>query len=306
MNEMPIDRNQPPPISAVVVTYQPEAVLLDNLRRLCNQVAEIVLVDNGSSGAAARFVESAGKLPGVRLICNETNLGIAAALNIGIRHALQSGRSWVATFDQDSAISEHYFEQLFTAYAACPSSPSVGMIVPGGWGDPRRAVRKETRAPTAWSFVPGAVNSGSLIKTAVFPATGFFDESLFIDYVDTDFCLRLQKSGFKILSATAVFLAHELGEKQTCRWLGLPISFRSHAVWRYYYIVRNRLLLYRRHALRFPRWFLHDAGWLLLELGRILCLENQPGPKLRAAFRGFMDAVCGRTGRHPEFPPSRR
>ena len=293
----------PPLLSAVVVTYQPDESLLSNLRKLSGQVAEIIVVDNGSEGASARWVESAGTMPGVSLIRNGSNLGIAAALNIGVRRALQLGRPWVATLDQDSTVPDQYFEQLFQAYRMYPISTKIGMIVPGGWG--ASLAKKTTPSPNG-SFVSGAVTSGSLIKGEMFLKTGFFDEALFIDYVDTDFCLRVRKDGFKILSVGSVFLQHELGEKQVRRLFGFGISFRVHAAWRYYYIVRNRLVLYRRYWLNSPLWFLHDSGWLLLELGRIVCLENGRGPKLRAVLSGIKDGLRGKTGRHPSFPPNHK
>ena len=191
-----------PRIAAVVVTYQPDAVVLDNLRRLCAQVSPVIVVDNGSQGASAQLVETAGTLPGVRLIRNHSNLGIATALNIGIRHALQGGSQWVATFDQDSAITEGFFEKFFDAWNACPVREQVGMIVPGHWAyDAALETKQDSTAPL-FAFVTGAPTSGSVIKAEVFQATGFYDDSLFIDYVDTDSCLRLLKGGFKILSAT--------------------------------------------------------------------------------------------------------
>jgi rhamnosyltransferase len=293
-------------ISAVVVTYQPDAALLENLRRLVRQIPKVIVVDNGSDGATAKLVESAGTLAGVHLIRNGSNLGIATALNIGVRCALQSGSKWIATFDQDSAIPEHYFDQLFRAYEMCPRSQSVGMIVPGVWAAPDAMTNKKHPVLPAWSFVRGAVNSGSLVKAEVFETAGFYDDALFIDYVDMDFCLRLQKCGFKILSATSVVLEHELGTKQTRNLLGFHLSFRIHTAWRYYYIMRNRLVLYRRYFAAFPRWALHDASWLLLELGRIFCLESGRGNKLSAVFRGMADGLRGKTGRHPEFPPENK
>ena len=304
---MNIGPEQPPTgaplISAVVVTYQPTITLEDNVRRLCDQVAEVILVDNGSEGVSARSVESAGKMPGVHLIRNGSNLGIAAALNIGIRHALQFKRSWIATFDQDTAIPEDYFEQLFQAYRICPDSRNVGMITPGGWTEIGASTAHAQPAKPAWTFAQGAISSGSLIRAGIFGLIGFYDDALFIDYVDTDFSLRLRKYGFKILSAPSVVLEHELGAKQTRRLLGFQISFRIHAAWRYYYIVRNRLLLYRRYLTFSPLWVLYDARWLLLELGRIIVLEGERQSKLHAVFHGIKDGLRGRIGRHPNYPP---
>lgn len=292
-------------MAAVVVTYQPEATLLENIQRIAGQVPEVIIVDNGSRGDAASWVEAAAQVPGVRLIRNRENLGIAAALNIGIRQALQSGWEWVATFDQDTAIPEHYFENLFAVYDACPAAAEIGMMVAGGWRETgaARGTPEPSQLKSNWSFVCGAVNSGSMIKAAIFQQAGFYDDALFIDYVDTDFCLRLQQYGFKILSANSVVLEHELGEKQTRNLLGFKVSFRIHSAWRYYYIMRNRWVLYRRFGNIFPGWVLHDGRWMLLEMGRMAFLEQGRKAKLQAAWLGIKDGICGRTGRHPQFPP---
>ena len=290
-------------ISAVVVTYQPDATLLDNLRKLSGQITDIIIVDNGSAGASSKTMETAGSLPGVRLIRNGSNLGIATALNIGIRCALQSGCQWIATFDQDSAIPEHFFEELFDAYNACPMPEKIGMIVPGQYSTQAASAAKPAHSgKPQFSFVTATMSSGSLIKSSVFERTGFFDDALFIDYVDVDFCLRLQKNGFKILSATSVVLNHELGAEQTRRFPGFQLSFRVHTAWRYYYILRNRVIVCRRYAFMFPRLILWHSIWIPLELVRIACLEKERLVKLRAAFRGVWDGLCGKTGRNADFP----
>jgi rhamnosyltransferase len=277
---------------------------LENFRRLLAQVPLVIVVDNGSDGESAKVVAAAGELAGVHLILNGSNLGIATALNIGIRHALQTGCQWVATFDQDSSIPDHFFENLFQAYNVSPAPERTGMIAPGKWSAQSDIAPKPDHFGDAlYSFVTGAITSGSLTKAGMFETVGFYDDALFIDYVDADYCLRLQKMGFKILSATSVVLAHELGTKQTRKLLGFQLSFRIHAAWRYYYIMRNRLVLYRRYFTTFPLWALRDAkGLLLMELGRIIILENRRRQKLYAVFQGFRDGLRGNTGRHPDFP----
>ncbi|HEV2329470.1 MAG TPA: glycosyltransferase family 2 protein [Verrucomicrobiae bacterium] len=297
--------NELPLITAVVVTYRPNGALLENLRGIISQVPTVIVVDNGSDGPSAKVVEAAGNLAGIQLIRNGANLGIATALNIGIRQALRAGYQWVATFDQDSAIPDHFFQELVRTYQACPATEKVGMVTPGKWSvgstSPTQPVNTEE---PLFSFVPAAITSGSLIRAEVFEPVGFYDDELFIDYVDADFCLRMRKHGFKILKATQVVLEHELGTKQTRNLLGYLLSFRIHTAWRYYYNIRNRLLLYRRYVTTSPYWVLCDAAWLVLEFGRITFLEKGHGPKLQAVIRGLMDGLCGRTGRHPNYPPN--
>lgn len=299
---MPVNLNQLPPVSAVVVTYQPHVSVLENLRRLLRQIPAVIVVDNGSVGESAKVVEAAGSLTGVELIRNGSNLGIATALNVGIRHALRDGFQWVATFDQDSSISDRYFEELFRAYNACPAPDRVGMIVPGKCSPQPAVVPQTVATDSFFSYTPAAITSGSLTKAGVFEAAGMYDEGLFIDFVDVDFCLQLRKSRFKILKAKRAVLNHELGTKETRNLLGLKVSFRSHSTWRHYYMMRNRILLYRRYFTVFPMWVGCEAVLILYDFTKIICLEDKTAARLRTVFKGIRDGLRGITGRHADFP----
>ncbi len=71
-------------------------VLEQTLSSLINQLYHIVVVDDGSSGKII--------LPGnsrVYLLRHRVNLGQGAALQTGIRYALQKGASYIITFDSD-------------------------------------------------------------------------------------------------------------------------------------------------------------------------------------------------------------
>jgi rhamnosyltransferase len=287
-------------IAAVVVTYHPGSVVLENMRRLSEQIDQIFVVDNYSAGASAQVVEAVEKLPGIKVIRNASNLGIASGLNIGIREALKTGVDWIANFDQDSAITADYFKNLLHAYELCPEAKCVGMVVPLGWSAPIAKVMR-IGAPV-WSFVMGANTSGSLIKSEVIRKVGLYDDELFIDFVDMDYCLRMKKHGFKVLKAMQVVLHHELGSKQTRKVLGVKISFRDHTAWRYYYMMRNRLLMYRRFFTVSPLWICADIGWFFYGMAQ-LCIEPDRWKKIQAMRSGFFDALRNRSGRHPQFPP---
>jgi rhamnosyltransferase len=112
----------------------------------------------------------------------------------------------------------------------------------------------------------------------------------------------MKQKGFKILKAMCVALHHELGSKQTRNILGLKISFRDHTAWRYYYMMRNRLLLYHRFFAVAPMWVCADIAWFFYGMAQF-CLEDDRGKKMNAMVDGFADATRGRTGRHPQYPP---
>src|SRR5258708_4061614 len=74
-------------LCAVVVTYFPDEKLLDRLQKIQQQVDRVVVVDNGSSGESAESLRTAEQKLHLEVIRNAENLGIATALNQGVRQA---------------------------------------------------------------------------------------------------------------------------------------------------------------------------------------------------------------------------
>jgi rhamnosyltransferase len=293
----------PSSVQAVVVTYLPRAETVDNLRALTSQLEAVVVVDNSPVESSAAVLAEIERLPRVQVVRNGRNLGIAAALNRGIQIARQSGREWVATFDQDSCVTPGFFAGLLAAYGQCPDREQVALVSPAFvYPEAPAPAKPDTEPPPETSLILTAMTSGSLIRTEVFAKLGGYDEDLFIDYVDYDHCLRMQAAGYRLRRANRVFLQHRLGTPQKHRLLGREIAIKAHSAWRRYYITRNRLLVYRRYALQFPRWCLHDFGWFFLELGKVLVFEADKLTKLRNILKGLIHGILGKTG--PRLPPS--
>src|SRR5271168_4239515 len=94
--------------SAIVVTYHPRSEYLENLASIRAQVDSLIVVDNGSTQDALSGMRRASAEAGFTLIENGTNLGIATALNLGVREAQRQGCDWVALFDQDSVLTDGF------------------------------------------------------------------------------------------------------------------------------------------------------------------------------------------------------
>src|ERR1700686_4316422 len=89
-------------ICAVVVTYFPKLACVENLAALAPHVGKLLIVDNGSSVQTLEPVEVAAQRLDATVVRLGSNLGIAAALNVGLKLAREQGYRWLATFDQDS------------------------------------------------------------------------------------------------------------------------------------------------------------------------------------------------------------
>src|ERR1700756_2986734 len=120
----------PQRVCAVIVTYRPDTTLLDQLSIVLAQVQGMVVVDNGSHKNELGAIRAASSAIGFHLIENGENMGVAEALNQGVRWAKCRGYRWVILFDQDSGISDKFIDQMFEVWRTLPDRERVASIHP--------------------------------------------------------------------------------------------------------------------------------------------------------------------------------
>jgi len=141
--------------------------------------------------------------------------------------------------------------------------------------------------------------SGSLIRANALLSVGEMRESFFIDYVDTDWCLRAVSSGWRLLVSHQAVLTHRLGAAQrhdVNRFVS--ILTKNHSADRRFTIFRNRLFMWREYWRRVPCFVSFDMIAACYDLLRIVLIEKNKGAKLRAALKGTLSGF----GYTPESP----
>jgi rhamnosyltransferase len=279
-------------ICAVVVTYFPKAGCAENLAALAPQVGRLVIFDNGSSAESLAPVEAAAQQLGATLTRFTSNLGIATALNAGLRFAREHGFRWLATFDQDSRCTPGMIEEMTRVFESYPQPHKVAVITP--YHVDRRlgfAIRERgtEAAGEDWRIIPTTMTSGNLLNVAIATAVGGFDDSLFIDYVDHEMCLRLRSHGYRILEASRARLLHSLGSIERRMLLFIRVTVTNQPVVRHYYRTRNRLIVWRQYWRREPVWAIRDIRRFLLETVCVALYERQVREKFPMILRGLRD-----------------
>jgi rhamnosyltransferase len=292
---------QPPPtptarVCAVVVTYNPSPLFVENVAALSTQVDRIVVVDNGSSSETEVHLGGVESRYGCKVIRNHQNLGIAAALNIGVKYATEAGCDWVVTFDQDSRVSDGFISLMLETYRQAPHPEKIAIVAPSYVDRESRVRRKVLRASNGDVLI--TMSSGSMMPVSAIQSVGAFDESLYIDYVDTDFCLRARRKGLLILQSPAV-LFHSLGRTTYHRLFGRNFYVTNHSAGRRYYITRNRLRLLARYRMD-RSWARRECREILTENVAVLLVEDHKWQKVRAIIQGAVDALRGKTGERIE------
>jgi rhamnosyltransferase len=283
-------------VGAVVVTYHPDADVLENLRILRVQIEPIIVIDNGSDVSELLALRAAAATVGFELIENGENLGIAGALNQGVRRVRELGCTSVFFFDQDSTISPGFVDTMRSCFADSGSSRSLAILVPR-YVDRRfgSVLEPPTRGD---GHLEAATTSGSLMPTEVFETAGFFAEELFIDGVDYEYSLRVRRLGFTIDECATAILLHSPGTPTHHRGLGgKPFQAANYSPVRRYYQERNKIWIAKRYWRSFPSFCAKQFLTSAKDLVKIVLVEDGKAHKTRFFFLGLCDGLRNRTGK---------
>jgi rhamnosyltransferase len=283
-------------VCAVIVTYHPTAGNIELMSSVLPQVQQMVVVDNGSRAEELLQLRAASQTLGFHLIENSENLGIADALNQGIRWAESQGYSWVVLLDQDSRITDSFIAQMFAAWESRPHRQRVGSLHP-------RYVDPETGfEPPVWRAKDGgpviSLTSGALMPTWIFDKVGWFASEYFIDCVDFEYCFRLRAAGYLIADSRQAVLLHKAGNAQrTLNFLGFSFRPTHHSPMRRYYMSRNRIAVVRKYFRVFPGWISRFTYDCFRETIKCFIGDHDRLRKFRSFLLGTWDGLRGRMGK---------
>jgi rhamnosyltransferase len=298
-NQIPAPQKHAREVCAVFVTHHPDAEFSAALNRVSPQVSSVVIVDNGSTDAELRMVRDLITDATVELIVNAENLGIARALNIGIQRAAALGYAQVLLMDQDSQVAPDMVASLLGLYASFPDRERLAVIGANFFDASGRfpEVANPGLHDGQWEEVESVITSGSLLPMCAYSIVGPFRDEFFIDYVDTDYCLRARAKGYRVIKSKKQLMSHALGSPTLHEWLWLKKWTNNHSADRQYYIARNDTVMLREsEKYRAGRWVLKSVSRRLKRCKRIALYEQMKAGKIIAVIQGWWDGVRGNMG----------
>lgn len=254
-------------IAAVIILYKPQDSLEfinKNLLTYSEYFNKIYLIDN-SPEITSSFVH----LEKIFYFHNKNKGGIAGAQNIGCSKALEDGFEWCMTLDQDSYFLPETLEKYFKLWIENISPENVSFNI--RIKPPRKIrlplnklIRYKILSPIKRkllnikdlppagsdveelpvSYPKKVIASGNIINLKVWKEVGKFDEVLFIDEVDNDFCFRLIRKGYRILRFNNLKMIHQIGDYQ---FQLIRKKYSYHSSFRLYYIFRNHYVIMKRY-----------------------------------------------------------
>jgi len=282
-------------ICAGITLFEPDINRLrENVLATIGQVERIYLIDNGSKNIEKIKSEFGGSQK-IEIIENNQNFGIATALNQMCNMAIKDGFDYIMTLDQDSVPESDLIEK----YSRYLDMDKVALITPR-FIDDNEFEESTAIGNEPYSFVERCNTSASLVKLSAFNEVGGFDDKMFIDCVDFDYCTTLLKNGYKILRDNEAILHHRLGEAKEVRFfipfgklLGIkklqkPLYTYNHSPLRTYYYARNIRYYAFKHKdfINLKTEKRVYLKWLVLKL----FFEKQKFARLRAIIKGKKDS----------------
>jgi rhamnosyltransferase len=288
-------------IAAVIVCYNPEpSRLKENIRHVYHQVDRLLIIDNNSPDYPDYSQMISGTdFPGIKteLIRNNRNEGIAKSLNIAIGYCIRNNYEWLLTLDQDSTCHNTMIRQLFSGEVVENVAMLAPQIVDINIADNQNNSIKKRRTVTF-------ITSGSVINVAIAQKIGGFDEKMFIDHVDNEFCLRLIVNGFRLVYKPEAKLYQELGRISMHNFLGSKVLTTNHLAFRRYYLYRNGIYIYKKYFRHFPAWVTRGIFSQFKTILLIILYEENKYEKLKCISRGMWDGLTNNFNNAPEAQPA--
>ena len=291
-----------PDLAVVVLNWNNAEDTLECLTSLRESTSplEVIVVDNGSTDGSAEAIDASGLAD--TLIRTGANLGYSGGNNIGLQHAIDSGREFVCVLNNDTLVEPETFGRLRDYLRSRPAdvavSPTIhyaddqakiwfaGGTLDRGW--PRHLQPLEI--PPSDALLKGSeLLTGCCIvaRREVWSRVGLFDDRYFLIFEDSDWSMRARKAGIDLMISREGRLLHKVSR-----------SFRDTApsLLGTFYFIRNGLRFEWDHCRRFLPRFL--SQWVLRPTLRDLRSRKSLQPHLFALF-GAASFVVSQSGTAP-------
>ncbi len=266
-------------IAAVTVLYNPTKKIIQNISGYIDKVDKVYVIDNSNDSNKKLLIDNKK----IEYLPNYTNLGISNSLNKACNLAIDEGYEFLLTMDQDSLFEKNEFQKMID-YINKSDLKKVAIVSPNH--NVKGLQNKET---SEIDHPLEVMTSGNIINLKLYKKIGKFREEYFIDDVDIEYGLRLNKMGYQIDRLNYVLLNHHLGDTKSKIILGHQFVYSNHNPQRRYYMTRNTLKLCDEYQNDFPKYCDYLKRGLFGQAQNIILFEKDKFKKLKGMHNGYKD-----------------
>ena len=228
--------------AAVIVLFCPNIDrLILNADSIAGQVDKLIFVDNSDSKAA---LEQLIREKNIEYINNHGNKGIAYALNRAVEYCSNHGFEWLLTLDQDSVCPPDMIKE-YERYI----DDDIAIITCAiNYND-----KELLKSDAEFEYIDECITSAAFTNVSICKSLGGFDEQMFIDKVDFEYCFRVKKAGYRIIRVNTVIMHHLLGDLKLKKIGNRTVHVWGHSSFRKFYIAQNTVYFQRKHPDIYPK-----------------------------------------------------
>ena len=249
-----------PSVSVIIPTHNRKEKLL----RLLNSVLrsnypkdklEIIVIDDCSTDGT--FKEVIRRFPSVIIKKNKKEIYLAAMRNLGIK--ISNGQ-FIMFIDDDNVVDSNAIIELTRAMV---NNRKIGVAGPlmYYYKDPKRiwcaGIKRSYITSRTISLGLGTLDKGQykdliesedfpnafMVRREIFEKIGLFDEENYpFHYLEADFCQKVKRAGYKIVTVPTAKIYHDIPVK--------PLGIHRFDIKRAYYWGRNRITFHCRYSKR--------------------------------------------------------
>jgi len=278
-------------IAVSVILYHPDESVYDNICSYASYFGRIFVVNNGGGEQVINKLLSEYGKDKLEIIDFPDNQGIAKPLNVVLGKCAQQGYEYLMTMDQDSKFLDKGIRRYLKEAQQHSWIDTLGISAFSNIEDGAKESFQHIE-------VPGAITSGNIISVEHALKIGGFEEKLFIDEVDFEFCYRGQLKGYKSYQISGIEMQHTIGNPVSKKLLWLKWTPTNHGRVRKYYVTRNKLWVYKKyHKQLVAVSFYSYIVKLIAMLAKTILYESDKARKLQYMWMGLRDFYSKNMGK---------
>jgi GT2 family glycosyltransferase len=278
---------------------------LASLSESTYQNIRIIVLDNNSTDGSVEAIRA--DFPDVYIINLVENLGYAGNNNVGIEEALNQGADWVMVLNEDTILNSDCLAELIKVGNSDPQIGILGPIVyhhdepnviqsAGGllgknWESIHLGKNEvdwgQFAKPHLVEWISGCA---ILVRASAIKRAGMLDKDYFIYWEETEWCIRIGRTGWKIVNVPQAKIWHK----------GVQRDYQPKPSFTYYGTRNHLLTLSKHNAPIAAKVFTWLQLWRTLLSWSIRPKWREKREHRNAMWKGIIDFIQHRWGQmHP-------